>query len=478
MRAHITLVSLVALSGCATFQPKMTPSVIEAEAPQHPGEWQSGELAPVPETGDWLTGFNDPVLTELVAEALTNNPDLAISVFAVEVSRAAAAAQYGNRLPSLNAGADASYTSAVADINDRAVRNEAPSFGLSLGAQWEPDLWGRIATGISASEADLAASEADLDAARLSLAAGTAISWFQLKDSVRQQSLAEETLEARERTLTLTERRFRNGLTSALDVRLARSAVESARASLLSRQRATGEARRAMEVLLGRYPSNEVESSEGFPVLPELAGEGDPTSLLARRPDIRAAEARIAASGFRVETARLALRPSLSLSASLFTSNDDLIDIFDPGYLAGRIASSLTAPIFNGGRLEANIEVAEAQAKISAARYVSSTLTAWQEVENAIAADQLLMAQVESQVRALEEARLAESLAERQYQSGLSTIFNLIDAQSRRINAEAGVISAQSARAINRVQFHLALGGNLPPAVNLLTSLPGSDLNE
>ena len=476
MRAQITFVSILALTGCSTLS--HNPEVLSAPNPDRPESWKSGELASIPKSGDLIASLGDQTLTKLVSEALNNNPDLAISTASVRASRAAAAAQYGNRLPSINGGLDADWTSAVADINDNAVRSEGAGYGFSVGASWEPDFWGRISAGILAAEADLKASEADLQAAELSLAASTAISWYQLKEAVLQQALAVETLSARERTLQLTERRFRNGLTAALDVRLARSAVETAKAQLSAQKRATGEARRAIEVLLGRYPSNELTVSETFLQLPDLEGAGDPTSLLARRPDIAAAEARIAAAGFRVETARLALKPSLKLSASLFSSNDDIADLLDPSYLAGQIAASLTAPLYNGGRLKANIEAADAQAKITSARYVSTVLTAWQEVENAIAADALLAEQLESQLRAQEEAQLAENLAERQYQGGLSTIFNLIDAQTRRINADSSVISAQSARAINRVRFHLALGGELPQAKALATSLSGDTTNE
>ncbi len=476
MRAQITLVSIIALTGCSTLQLKTETPVVPT--PEHPAAWKTGELAPVPASGDWVSSLGDPTLTRLVAEALTNNPDLAVSAASVQASRAAAQAQYGNRLPSINGSAGTDWTSAVQDINDKAFRTEGSGFDFAVGASWEPDFWGRISAGIKAAEADLRASEADFQTAELSLAASTAISWFQLKDAIRQEALAEETLAARERTLQLTERRFRNGLSAALDVRLSRSAVESAKASLISRKRASGEARRAIEILLGRYPSNEIEVSDGFLDLPELEGAGDPTTLLARRPDIAGAEARIASAGFKVETARLALRPSLSLSGRLFSSNDDLPDLFDPSYLAGQVAASLTAPIYNGGALKANIRAAEAQAKIASSSYVGTVLRAWQEVENAIAADSLLAQQLTSQLRALEEARLAESLAERQYQSGLSTIFDLIDAQTRRINAQSGVISAQSARAINRVQFHLALGGELPQVRALANGTSGDSIDE
>lgn len=459
MRAQVTLASIIALSGCAGLQQQYEPEPVVA--PSHPSNWSAGEAAEVPPTGDWVQQLGDPVLSSLVDEALSNNPDLMSTFARVQASRAQARSTFGRTLPSVTAGGTTAFSSNVIEVNDNAVRTDNTTFGGNISASWEYDLWGRLQSGVAAAEADLAASEADFAAARLSLAARTAIAVVQLKDAELQEALAEETLQARERTLTLTERRFRNGLSGALDVRLSRSAVESARAGLISRQQRTGEARRAIEVLLGRYPANEIEASESLPTLGVIEGAGDPTSLLSRRPDIAAAEARIVAAGFRVNQARQVLKPSLSLSASLSTNNDDLVDLFDPSYLAQQVAANLAAPLYRGGALKADIEAAEALAQQSAAQYVSTVLSAWQEVENTLAADMFLLEQERSQERALEEARLAERLAERQYQNGLSSIFNLIDAQTRRINAQASLISAQSARVINRIQFHLALGGDL-----------------
>ena len=174
MRAQITFVSILALTGCSTLS--HNPEVLSAPNPDRPESWKSGELASIPKSGDWIASLGDETLTKLVAEALNNNPDLAISTASVRASRASAAAQYGNRLPSINGGLDADWTSAVADINDNAVRSEGAGYGFSVGASWEPDFWGRISAGILAAEADLKASEADLQAAELSLAASTAIS--------------------------------------------------------------------------------------------------------------------------------------------------------------------------------------------------------------------------------------------------------------------------------------------------------------
>ena len=138
--------------------------------------------------------------------------------------------------------------------------------------------------------------------------------------------------------------------------------------------------------------------------------------------------------------------------------------MLDPTRVAARLIASLSAPILNGGSLKADRDAAIARARASVENYAATTLTAWREVEDALAADTLLAQQEEAQGRALEEAILAEELATRQYTNGLVSIFNLIDSQTRRLNSESLVISARSARASNRVRFHLALGGGLPVA--------------
>tara|TARA_X000000950_G_scaffold243510_2_gene298801 strand:- start:133547 stop:134971 length:1425 start_codon:yes stop_codon:yes gene_type:complete len=460
MRAQLLLVGAVALSGCASLQ--SAPETVNLPSPERPASWAQGETAPVPPIGDWVSTFEDPLMTDLIKEALANNPGISASYARVEAARAAARSTYGNSLPSLGASGSATGTSSVVEIGGSPNRSDTVSYRIGANASWEVDLWGRISAGVAAADADLVASEADFAAARLSLAGNTAISWLQLIDAVRQEALAEATVSARQRILSLTERRYGFGLVDALDVRTARSTLASAEASLFARQQQTGNARRAIEILLGRYPANEIEALTTPTVLPPISGAGEPTSLLARRPDIASAEASIAAAGFRVEQARLALRPSLSLTANLFNTSDIIENLLDPEYIAGQVVSSLSAPLYNGGVLQANIEAAESQARLTGYNYVTTVLNAWKEVEDALSADEYLALQVEAQQRAYEEALAAESLAERQYQNGLTTIFNLIDTQTRRITAEGNLISIRTSRAVNRVQFHLALGGDLP----------------
>lgn len=465
MQKSSLILSATFLSACSTVSGGGGVDYL-AGAPTGPDSWTTTDQAGVADTGDWISSFNDPSLTGFVKEALKANPTLEAQAAAVEAFRQQARSTYGRSLPSVSASGSAGYNSLVfEDLFEEPQRSEDPSFGLGLDASWEPDLWGRLGAGIDAARADLAASEADLAAARLSVAANTANAWLNLHAARAQLDVAEQTLEARGRVVTLTERRFGRGLSTALDVRLARSSYAQAEADIAFRTQRTGESARLLETLIGRYPANAIETESSAPELDELVIGGDPAALLARRPDIAGAEARVAAAGLRADQARLALRPSLRLSASVGTSDDEFENIFDPDYIAGQILGSLVQPIFNGGSLRADRDAAIAFARQAAANYASSALNAWREVEDAIAADGFLELQEDAQARALEEAVFAEDLAFRQYQNGLVSIFNLIDAQTRRLNAESALISARTNRAVNRVNYHLALGGGLPPSV-------------
>ena len=475
MKQASIIIGVLALGACSTVPslPRMggEPLVVFPVAPDAPDTWAvMGVTGELPQA-NWLGQFDDPVLVGLVNEALNANPSIRSQFYAVEATRAQARSVYGRTLPNISGSASAGGTSNYIASTDSRV--DDTTFGLGLDLSWEVDLWGRLRASINAAEADLLASEADLASARLALAAQTASAWFDLNEALAQERVAVETYEARTRALELTERRFSRGLATALDVRTARTTQASAEASIAGRRQASGNASRRLEILLGRYPSAELDALAELPSLEPIEAAGSPTLLLSRRPDIAAAEARVTAAGLRAEQARLAMLPSLRLTGSASTTETDLSDALDPSRVAARLVAGLAAPIFNGGALDADRDAAVAQARSAVESYAATTLTAWREVEDALAADSLLAQQENAQVRALEEARLAEELATRQYTNGLVSIFNLIDSQTRRLNAESNVIAARSARASNRVSFHLALGGGLPvetPAAPEFTS--------
>ncbi|MEL7108126.1 MAG: efflux transporter outer membrane subunit [Pseudomonadota bacterium] len=468
-RASIVL-GLLTVSACSTVPsmpglPSMPtlsgePMVVFPVAPDAPDVWAATGVSGEAPQSDWLVQFDDATLIALVNEALAANPSIRSQYYAVEATRAQARSTYGRTLPSLSASGSVTGTDTYVEQTDSRVSGE--SYGVGVDLNWELDLWGRLRVSINAAEADLIASEADLASARLALAAQAASAWFDLNAALAQERVAVQTYEARTRALELTERRLSRGLSSALDVRTARTTQASAEASIAQQRLASQNASRRLEILLGRYPSAELDAGAELPELLQLPPAGNPTLLLTRRPDIAAAEARVTAAGLRAEQARLAMLPSFRLTGGLSTTEDSIADAFDPSRIAARLIGTLTAPIFNGGALDADRDAAVASARAAVENYAATTLTAWREVEDALAADSLLAQQEDAQLRALEEARLAEELATRQYTNGLVSIFNLIDSQTRRLTAESNVISVRSARASNRISFHLALGGGLP----------------
>ena len=424
-----------------------------------PAEWAApAGVAPGPVTLDWLAAFDDAALPQLASEALARNNDFRAAAARLEQARAAAVIAGAARLPSLDASGNLTGRDAL-DISTGS-RTTSDAYSLGLNASWEADVWGRVAASANASEADARASEADLAGARLSLAGSTAQAWFALIEAELQEALAARDVQNRENSLAFIERRYASGVNTSLDVRLSRSALASARATLTTRRQILAEASRQLEVLLGRYPAAELAAARDLPDIAPLSGAGAPADLLWRRPDLVAADLRLEAAGLRADAARAAMLPRLTLQASANANADDMSGLFDMDAVAGSLIGGLAAPIFRGGALAADADRARAAAEERLAAYAGAALTAWREAENALAAEQRLADRTEQLRVAFEEAARAEELAERQYTQGLVTIFNLLDAQGRRISSESQYIAARRERATNRVRLYLAIGGD------------------
>ncbi|WP_417489963.1 efflux transporter outer membrane subunit [Maricaulis sp.] len=446
-----TALTATSCASIPTFQPN-------AHLPSSPESWSSaadasGEIA----AQDWVDSLGAPRLAALVDEALATNPGLAQSLARYEVARASARIAGASHLPSLNLASDYTRT-------EPHQGSGTDSFTLGLTSSWEVDLWGRVRDGSTAGTLDAEAAADDLGGARLSIAGLVAKGWLGLIEARQQSELAERDVERSQSSLNLTERRFARGLARSSDVRTARSALASSEAALASRQRVETAAARSLETLLGRYPSGQIARDGDFPDISSLAGVGAPGDLLVRRPDVRAAERRLVAAGLRADAAGKALFPSLTLRGGTGSGGSDVADLFDVDTLISNLTASIAAPIFSGGRLRAQRDQAEANARLQVATYVSTVLTAWQEAENAIHADGILARRVTSLEQAFNEAAEAEALVTRQYSSGVATIFDLLNAQSRRISAESQYISARRDRATNRVDLYLAIAGDFSAA--------------
>ncbi|MGQ0533421.1 MAG: efflux transporter outer membrane subunit [Caulobacteraceae bacterium] len=457
-------VGLVAAAGsCAGRNlPPEPDSYVAADAI---GAERAAELVASP-AATWLDDLNSPEMSALTREALAGSPELQIVEARYRAARWRARGSFGsNLLPSLSVGVDGTRTETPDDLdvdpnNDR-LREEFMT--SSVVASWEIDLWGRLASRALASDLSADAAEEDLSDARLSVAGQSAQAWVDLIEAQQLLALAQEDLQTRERALDLTQRRYDAGIAASLALRTARSQVASARAFQAQAQDQLLIAARRLQEIMGRYPDGTIRAEGELPQLSLLAAAGAPADLLERRPDVLAAEDRMRAAGFRMHEARAAMLPRLTLTGTAGNSGEGLTDIDDSVNMVSNLVAGLTMPIFNGGALFSESRATVAYRRAAAAEYVRTAIGAWREVEGTISADQSLEVREAQFAIAADEAREAQALAEREYARGVATLFELIDAYTRRIEAERGLITARAARVSNRISYHVALGGGARP---------------
>lgn len=454
VRTWIGLGLLAATSACAgRHLPPEPDSYVAADAI---GAERAAELAVSP-AATWLDDLNSQEMSALAREALAGSPELQIVEARYRAARWRARGAFGgNLLPELSVGADASRTETPTATEQRIRADVMTS---SVIASWEIDLWGRLTARVLASDLSADAAEEDLNDARLSVAGQSARAWVDLVEAQQLLALAQEDLQTRERALDLTQRRYDAGIASSLNLRTARSQVASARAFEAQAGEGLLIASRRLQEVMGRYPDGALRAEGDLPALFTLAAAGAPSDLLERRPDVLAAENRMRSAGLRVHEARTAMLPRLTLRGSAGNSGEGLTDIDDSVNMISNLVAGITMPIFQGGALFSESRASVADRRAAASEYVRTSITAWREVEGAISADQSLEVREREFAMAAEEARAAQDLAEREYGRGVATLFELIDAYTRRIDAERGLISARAERVSNRIAYHVALGG-------------------
>ncbi|MEM7582033.1 MAG: efflux transporter outer membrane subunit [Acidobacteriota bacterium] len=492
VRNGLTLVLLGLGTGCASAPPVVDPNR-EIDPPAawtaaDPSEAAPGETASsdadasaseVDTNKPWWTSFGVTDLDAILEEALEHNHDLRAAAAAVDAAVAQARIAGATLKPQVSAGLDAARRQQVfvglpIPGQSGPLKSLSSSYGASLNVSWEPDLWGRLRAGRAAAQSDAEAARADYEAARLSLAGQAAKAWFSVTEAEHQVQLATETLASRTSTADRIAARYRRGVTSPLDLRLARSNRAQAEASLELRKRGLDATRRQLEVLLGRYPSGRVGSETDAPLIelpkvPAAIPVGLPAELVTRRPDLLASEDRLAAAGLRVKEARRALYPRLTLTGSGGTSSDSLSDLVDGDFSVWNLAGSLLQPLFQGGRLRAAVELAEASQERILAQHVQGVLRAFAEVETALAAERLLAAEEAAQATATEEAKAASRLAEDRYLAGVGDYLTILESQRQAFSNESRLLTVRNQRLSNRVDLHLALGGDFGAATQSAT---------
>jgi NodT family efflux transporter outer membrane factor (OMF) lipoprotein len=447
-RNHLSTCALaLVIVGCATqLEQAPTSDVILDEAlpdTDIAAEWQS----PAGDTGevddDWLRTFNDPQLEALVVEALdVQNPNLRI--LAAQVDRAEAAAVLAGAALKPNVGLAAGVSDNISDTGP-----ESTSTGASVVISWEADVWGRVQAGASAADENLRATVADFEFARQSLVANVAKSWYLAIELQGQESLGVEIVTIRTDFLGIVETREELGAVSTQDVFLARSDLSGAEAVLRLTIAGQKEARRALEILLGRYPGAQIELADDLVPVPPAISTGLPSELLERRPDLQAAERRVAREFFLTEEARLASLPRFSLTAGAGL-----------GDAISSLAAGVVAPLYTGGAIEAQLDGATASQQAAIAAYGVTVLNAFEEVETALTNEQLFAEREQFLVDVVANDFEAFKIEMIRYEEGATDLLSVSLIQSRWVAGRIALLRIQNERLAQRINLHLALGGS------------------
>ena len=446
---------IVALTGCSLSTPPAHDEVVTRALPEStaiPPAWQA-DPGTADVAGNWLKSLHDPVLDGLVREALANNPDLRQAAQRVTIANQSVIVAGAPLLPQV--GVVAGARSTRDDNGDTANTTD-----IYAGVAWELDVWGRLRAQRAASAAQAAATKLDYAWARQSLAATVAKAWYLTTGTWQSLALAEQSVDVFDKLLKLVTVRRTAGKTTDLDVADARANLATAQAAVETARQHYGEARRALELLLGRYPGAEIEAAQVYPPLGPPVGAGIPSTLLDRRPDIKAAEREVLAAFRLQEAAQLALLPDFSISLVGGRLDDQLLSAQGLSPWLGSAAIGASLPVYAGGALRAQIQITTARQVQAAARYGAVTLGAFREVENALANEQLLarrLTLVESALRARSEA---VRIATIQYRAGSRDLLWVSSLQSDEIATRQSVIRLRALQRINRIQLYLALGGS------------------
>jgi outer membrane protein, multidrug efflux system len=426
----------------------------------------------------WWRSFGDTNLSTVILEALQNNHDL--KVFAARLDAAVAEARIAGAalFPQASLGFGAQRQQQVfvglpiPGAGDQVLKSRATAYGVDLNISWELDLWGRVRAARRSALQDVQASASDWEAARHSVAAQTAKAWLALTEAERQLQLANASAKSHGRTAQQIRERYKRGIRTPLDVRLAAANESNSRALVQLRQSQVQAARRQLEILMARYPSGTISGGADLPEVPAPVPAGLPSELLKRRPDIAAAERRVDAATSRVREAKAALFPRIALTATGGRTSSELEDLLKNDFNVWAIAGNLAQPLLEGGRLRANVKRNEARAREALEQYRQTVLRALGEVETALAAELLFAERERDLAEAARQSQSASRLAEQRYHSGLEEFITLLEAQRRALEAESALIAIRRERLDNRINLHLALGGGFG---NLDFEPPASD---
>lgn len=465
LRAAAALALAALAAGCAVTQPK--PPEVDLPAAQAP---TGAELRLLER---WWLAFDDPALAALVDEALANNLDVASAFARIELARAQVLLAQSYLYPYGNLAVGASR-SRISGVGSQPLPEGSPlisnNFSASLELGYELDLWGRYRSGSLAARNELAASRYFRESVRAAVAADVASAYFRLRAADAELRLLEDTLKTREETVQLQRDRFDGGIIGEYDLKQAEAERSAVVADLARARQGIGLLEGALATLAGRSPREvwapvvaRADPSRPILSVPELPS-GLPSGLMERRPDIRRAEALLAASELRIQQARAAYYPSISLTAGYGSESAALADLFTSPASIWRFGASLLQPLFGLKAIEANVQASEAARDQALVGYRQTVQAAFRDVHDALVVHRTAREILLAESARRDQLAAALEVAKLRYDAGRTSFLEVLDAQRQLLAAETLRIAAARDTQLAIVSFAKALGGGWEPA--------------
>jgi NodT family efflux transporter outer membrane factor (OMF) lipoprotein len=469
MKAHrplglIATAAALVLGGCLVGPNYKAPAVPAPPAYSdsgHNGDWASAKPADAADRGAWWAVYQDPELNDLEQRCASANQNIAAALHVYEQAHDLVRVNRAALYPTVSIGGSASRNRISNTTPLRPAGSPADywEFLIPLNISWEPDLWGGVRRQIESSAANAQASAADLADTRLSLQGMLAVTFLQLRGLDLQAQLLRSTLDTYTQTLQLTQALRKGGLVTEIDVQEAQAQLEEARAQLIDLGEQRAQYEHAIAVLIGE-PATDFHIAER-PLVgnPPAVPTGVPSELLQRRPDIAAAERRVAAANALIGVAKAAYYPNITLGAGGGVETDMVSQLFNSGSAQWNAGPSASEILYDAGRRKAQVDYAVAQREQATALYREQVLSAFRDVEDQLSALRVLEEEATVQQRAVDAAKQSTDLSLLRYKRGLAAYLEVLTSQTVELNDERAAAALVARRIVASAQLQMALGG-------------------
>jgi NodT family efflux transporter outer membrane factor (OMF) lipoprotein len=418
-----------------------------------PTNWQESSQALTVEH-NWLAQLDNPQVQQLVSKALAANHQFAMQAYALDIAEQQLIVSGSQLWPEL----DLAFRSGRNKDNQTATY--ANSNSINLNVSYEIDIWGKLSAADQISNYNYLAQKAIFEQYKQQLVVNVVTTWFKVIEAQKLLTLYQSRVANSQQNLAIIEAGYNSGLTPALDVYLTRNDLNTELTRVSEQATIKTKLIRQLERLIGEYPKGELLVNANLPLLTNDIPVGLPSELISRKPDLKASWYQLLSQDAGLAYAHKQRFPSIVLSGSIGDSTADIGDLLSGSSLAWSLLGSVTAPIFNAGRLKANEETARIELKQGEQLYLDTLYNAFAEVENAITTEKSLKHSYYTMLAAQENAQIASTLSFEQYQSGLVTYTTVLDAQNRSFEAQTTLIKIKNQLIANRINLHFSLGGD------------------